>query len=343
MTVDQVASSLGIMRTGNKLSRCPACGADKANRPPGDAPSVTVSKGSRLWRHWSCGAGGDAISLVAFSLTGAALKGNPRAAEVRSWFADRGLCTAAGAATDRARTRWRRPVTWTREPPQAAAPKAQALARIDEFWRTCRPVLDDDGAAAYLRDRGVPPDLVELFDLARVLPDRGKLPVWARCGRRDWRARGNRLVLPMTASTGKLATVQAVNPADGSKLFPVGRGAAGAVFADPLARLWLRAADTAAGAPAADEVRRVGLVVAEGAPDFLTWATEYSDADEDAPAVTGIASGSWTGDVAARVPAGCVVTIATHNDTAGDRYARKVRDSLHGRCDVRRFRYEVQP
>ena len=62
-----------------------------------------------------------------------------------------------------------------------------------------------------------------------------------------------------------------------------------------------------------------GIVIAEGGPDFITWAVESSDADEDAPAVFGIGSGAWTPEHAARVPDGYIVTIATHDDEAGDR------------------------
>jgi len=95
-------------------------------------------------------------------------------------------------------------------------------------------------------------------------------------------------------------------------------------MADPLARLLL-----------AGEVpfwwSRREVVISEGLPDFLSWATNYSDADTDAPAVFGVTSGSWTPELAARIPDGCRVLIATHLDKAGDRYAEKITATFQSR------------
>ena len=79
------------------------------------------------------------------------------------------------------------------------------------------------------------------------------------------------------------------------------------------------------------------LVVAEGVPDFLSWTTTCPVADESAPAILGVASGSWTSDLAARVPDGTRVVIATHHDGAGHRYAQTIAGTLAGRCEVRRW------
>ena len=104
----------------------------------------------------------------------------------------------------------------------------------------------------------------------------------------------------------------------------------GLVMADALAREILR------GAPPDwwSDPRRV--LVVEGVPDFLTWATRYGDAAEDAPAVLGVIAGSWSSEIAATVPNGCRVIVRTHHDDAGDKYAEKIRASLANRCAILR-------
>ena len=78
--------------------------------------------------------------------------------------------------------------------------------------------------------------------------------------------------------------------------------------------------------------------VAEGEPDFLALACAWGDADEDAPACFGVVAGAWTDAIGGRFPAGACVTIATHADDAGERYARDIAASLSPRCTVRRWR-----
>jgi hypothetical protein len=80
------------------------------------------------------------------------------------------------------------------------------------------------------------------------------------------------------------------------------------------------------------------VVVTEGDPDFMTWGTRFSDADEAAPATFGIFSGSWSPAIAARVPDGTRVSVRTDHDDAGDRYAAVVIDSLRSRCPIFRSR-----
>jgi hypothetical protein len=79
------------------------------------------------------------------------------------------------------------------------------------------------------------------------------------------------------------------------------------------------------------------LMIAEGVPDWLTWATRYSDADEDAPALLGVIAGSWTEAIAERVPSGVRVAVRTHRDNAGAKYADRICASLGARCVVHRF------
>jgi hypothetical protein len=73
--------------------------------------------------------------------------------------------------------------------------------------------------------------------------------------------------------------------------------------------------------------RHVRLRIVQGVPDFLTAAAL-------AQPVLGIVAGSWTAELAARVPEGTPVEIATHADAAGERYAAAIRGSLPQTCVV---------
>jgi hypothetical protein len=118
---------------------------------------------------------------------------------------------------------------------------------------------------------------------------------------------------------------------DPKRVPPAGYRAAGLVLACPNAVAMLATAR-------APEGTRARVVVTEGDPDFLTWATRYSDASEDAPAIFGVVSGSWSTEFAERIPVGSKVIVRTHADVAGDGYARLVQRYFEGRCDVWRTR-----
>jgi hypothetical protein len=191
-------------------------------------------------------------------------------------------------------------------------------------------VLDDPEVTTWLRSRRLDAGDVELGDLARALPVDFEVPHWARFRGQPWGALGNRAILPTYGAEGRLASLRAraVRPVTGPKaIAPAGFEVRGLVLADGLGRQVL--------AGEARDVHRV--VIAEGEPDFLTWATCRSDADEDAPAVLGIVAGSWAAELAARIVDGAEVTIATHHDRAGDKYAAAIVESLAGRVTLRRW------
>jgi hypothetical protein len=81
------------------------------------------------------------------------------------------------------------------------------------------------------------------------------------------------------------------------------------------------------------------VVVTEGEPDLWTWSTRQRRGmapDARTWAVLGVVNGSWNEDLAARVPSGCKVSVRTHADAAGDKYAERIRRTLAKRCEVRR-------
>jgi hypothetical protein len=231
-------------------------------------------------------------------------------------------------------------------PPQrrpAPPPTHPPTAEVAALWGRCLPLgIVPDVADAWAA-RGINVAMAEDRDLARALPLGVAVPSWAFCAGKRWSAGAHRLVVPMFDAAGRVASLHAraaVAPEGKPKgLSPAGFAIAGLVMADPLARLLLSGAPCGDGEPSAVTVKRVGLLVAEGVPDFLTWATHWGDAAENAPAVLSVISGSWSDTLAARVPSGTTVTIATHNDAGGDKYASQIASTL-ARCDVRRFSFQ---
>ena len=103
---------------------------------------------------------------------------------------------------------------------------------------------------------------------------------------------------------------------------------------NPLAGILL---ETGARPPWWGDSAPLRVVVAEGEPDYLTWALRVHDTPSvHPPAVFGIESGAWTDDIAARIPDGATVIVWTHHDEAGEKYAARVAATLARRCAVMR-------
>jgi hypothetical protein len=232
----------------------------------------------------------------------------------------------AGATDGRAHTRDRaaapRSVSLPREPHEY---RRLPHAEVTEVWSLARPV---EGHVTALQNLGGKPRpgidwrRVGAQDLARVLV-RGAADhvAWAR-------PFGGRLLIPTYDAQGDVASfkARAIRAEQQPKeLSPASQFTenAGAVFACPRARWMLRA-----GEGSADYVRSNGLVIVEGAPRWLAWATRFELDADDAPPVIGIFSGAWRPAFARRVPKGTRVLVVTDADDAGDRYFEAVRASL---------------
>ena len=229
----------------------------------------------------------------------------------------------------------RPPLVRPAPPEQGPAPRPPR-AEVEALWLQARPVLDDPEVADYLTGRAIPPDRVELLDLARVIPHGARVPNWANCRGVPW-AVHHRLVARGFGADGAAESLHARAVGEPPAGLPKGLWPAagpGSARGLVLAEGWGRQIFATGRRP---EGWGGELLVAEGLPDWLTVATRHSDADAEAPAVIGVTAGSWTAELAARVPDGSRVIVATHNDGAGDRYAGGIVATLTYRCEVRRW------
>lgn len=223
-----------------------------------------------------------------------------------------------------------------------APPRRPPAGQVAQVWAHARPVTDDPEAVAYLAAREERIDAGRVVDagLARVVPQGTSLPGWASTPRhlanRPW-SEEYRLIIPLYGASGWMESLRARllrSPRDWNEpkaLAPKGGSVKGLVLANGLGRALL-----AGDGEAIELVRQVGVVIAEGEPDFLNAATVCNDADDDAPAVLGVLSGSWTADIAARLPDGARATFLAQQkngsyDAVSLGYAAQVAASLWGR------------
>ena len=328
-TDDAIVDAFADVRTAIKLLALDARGGNVTARSAmvlcpwhGErTPSchLSVSADELVAHCHGCKAGGDVFALAA-AVFGLTMPRDMRAAKVR-------LAELVGVAVERggpASPPSPRPVL---PPPRPYPPRDEVL----RLWSASLLVGDDKPAAAWARSRGLNVAALEDGDLCRVIPKGATLPRWASYQGRTWAETGHRLIVRTFDATGQFRGVRAARVVDGDtpkRLPPAGYRAGGLILADALGRLALEGADRAAWP------RRLRVVVVEGEPDFLTWASRYSDADEDAPAVLGVLSGSWSPELAARIPDGAELVIRTDLDDAGDRYAEEIASPLRGRCEV---------
>jgi hypothetical protein len=225
-----------------------------------------------------------------------------------------------------------------RPPSRAPAPKAPPpVSEVRALWSACGSCATDADVAAWLRSRAIDPALVDRLNLARALPVGFTGLRWASYrGEADapapWAVLGYRVIVPMYDAAGEVRSVRAryIGPPRDElpkALPPSGHGCKGLVMACPAAALMLAVSGWPWWA-----ARRV--VITEGEPDFLTWATRG-----EIPrrlAVIGLGgSGQWTEALADRIPDDSVVTIRTDPDDAGDAYVSEIVASLRGRCRTR--------
>jgi hypothetical protein len=210
--------------------------------------------------------------------------------------------------------------------PEPITPCATPLADVENVWNDARPVTTDARVCRWLTaHRKLDPDFIATLDLARVLSTGGTFPVWAGYERdahwHSWAAAGYRLVVPLFNARGRMVALRFCAPVMGMK----GRAASGTscvgmVMADQLARTTLASGT----APECWPARSFAVVVAQGEPDFLSWATEparsgLGDSATSFPAAIGVMNGSFDMSIAQRLPFGTRITSAMNRNLRGDR------------------------
>lgn len=341
-TAAETASRLGYeLRRGASASscRCPACGTERRHRKSHDRRgSVGMPHAKpQAWHCFTCEESGDAIDFASHHIGGARFRdlAPERKDEVKAWF---------GFDDDR---RVFTPVA--RERPQerpAALENLEAeyppLRDVEALWEACRPVDADSDVLGYLAWRGIAPAKLVEHDCARALPFHAGCPAWARFGAEPWSESGHRLIVPLYDFTGTMRSViaRSIERQPAKKSLGVqGYGRRGLVMAGSYGREMLLT-----GAQAHwHRLERLRLTVVEGEISFLRSVASGNDdvLDEDfRPAafrcVVGIFAGSFTRDVASRVPSGTTVIIATDNDDQGRKYASEIEERMAGRVSCTR-------
>ena len=346
--VAEVAAAFGLKVVRRTLSPCPLCKAEKRGSSDPRGP-VGLRADGQGWECHRCHEGGSAVTLATAIVMGETKPLN--------WAPVRERCMALGLvdgphANQKARqASYAAPRPKPQEKPPEA-PKRPPEAEVRGLWERCRPITDDARVREWIEGRGLDAETVAGLDLCRALPVSGALPGWAKYMGRSWRESSHRVIVPLYGADGRMASLHArtVNQEAAPKdkaASPAGAEVRGLVMADANGMGFL------AGKPKGivdivDMLNELAtaeghrgpagphkVIVAEGVPDFLTWATHYCEM-EIPPGVFGVIAGSWTPEIAAKIPNGCRVTIRTHHDEAGNKYAAKIRETLEGRATLLR-------
>lgn len=208
--------------------------------------------------------------------------------------------------------------------PDKPFPPANEVKRV---WHQSPKAEDDTECSAYLVSRRIDPGNAP----AKAIPKTATLPRWASYwGDADqptpWLNSGHRLIIPTFDANGIWRSLRAIRVTENDtpkRLPPCGFRAQGLVMANRQGVLMLRKQS------APDRV-----VIVEGEPDWLVWASRTPPNTECPYAVLGVVSGSWSPELATKFPNGCNVILRTHGDKTGDRYAADFADALKDRCRV---------
>lgn len=263
--------------------------------------ACSVNPDGMGWRCWACDAHGDALILAGYRVCGR----RPQKGDAAAWDA---ISRALGG-----------PVLDAPAPRPVPVRELVRPPGVSDAWDACGRVDDDREVSAWLRSRGLDPVVLARLDVVRAA---GAMPSWA--------PRGRRAVFAGRDHTGAVVTLR-FRATDGRQPKTLPPCAPRGTHYDCGAAVLASVYGWGLLAGVRPERWDGRLVIAEGEPDFATVAQLNPTA-----AVWGVWSGSWTAAIAARVPEGCAVVIATHHDKAGEKYAALVRESLERRCDVTR-------
>lgn len=303
---------------------CPACGAQHRHPSRQDRRlAIGVRSDGLGWRCYQCDATGDQLHLAALALE----KGkwgelaSDQKARVRAWAVDWLRLASVTSASSLTESGLR---------PGASEPTFPPSDEVADLWGRCVPVIDDERVRAWLvRDRSIDAGRVAAGELARVLPWGAECPLWATKKleerRVPWSETAYRAIFRLFDHAGHLRSVLArycgapKHPGTPKSRAPQGFARRGLVLANELGRSLLSGVRLEG---------RLRVVIAEGEMDHLVFATKDRRDAEERLCVLGMVSGSWTPEIAARIPDGATVLIATHQDKDGEKYAAEIASSL---------------
>jgi 5S rRNA maturation endonuclease (ribonuclease M5) len=196
-------------------------------------------------------------------------------------------------------------------------------------------VTEDERTVRFLVSKGFDPEVIAGLRLARALPRSTPLPRWAHFLGHPWTEHWP-LVFPVYGPSGRMESLRArwVEPEPPERpLEKAAAAACGPGSATGLALCNAGARDLLRGIRVIDPGEPI--IIVEGETDFLTWALKPSVIAGNS-IVFGLWSGSWTPEIADRIPDGAVIALRSDNDDAGDNYARRVQETLGQRCFIRR-------
>ncbi|MAQ16249.1 MAG: hypothetical protein CMN30_15840 [Sandaracinus sp.] len=206
--------------------------------------------------------------------------------------------------------------------------KRPPRGEVRYLWEHCKPVPLE--VLAELSGKPRPNiDARRVGDLVRYLPDDVALPPWGDW----WRRTGHRVVIPLRDHRGEIVTLHArAGRAAGNcpKQFgPRGYQVRGTAMANAIGVDLLRGDEFTR-----DYVAHAGVVITEGTPSWLAWATNWGGAFESEPACFAYYSGTWSKAHADAIPDGARVLLDPDYNEAGQRMARAVVETLGARVDL---------
>lgn len=304
------------MVSRNSMTPCPACGAKMRGERSHDVRGPIGTGNGAGWCCWPCGAKGGPVDLASLKAFGEVLKaGDDRWGDLREKCEQLGLLGVRHRTMVPSRLEREFPPPW----------------EVDAVWASCTAIANDRPVSQWALSRKLSPSTLDELDLVRALSPRSPTPEWLKRGERTWLTlhQQYRAVVALWNAKGEMASLHARAVASGDwkakdkATSPRGYSTAGLVMANLPARELL--------AGKFDRVAKVAI--AEGVPDFLTVAQAHPGSF-----VLGVISGSWTAEIASRIPNGTSVLVATDQDDDGEKYAKAIASSLVERCTVKRWR-----
>ena len=283
---------------------------------------ITLRDGALVYMcHSACGEGGDSLKLIQGALNCGFKDALREGAAMAGVMLD-----GAPPNPEKARIAKAERAQFISQNTPAEPPKRLPVSELETFWESCTRACDSTSVSGWLVGRRIEPEVVSDLDVVRALGD--VVPSWAHFKGSSWPALGALAIIPLYDSDGELRGVRgalvsrnAAPEGTPKRLAPIGGGPKALVMACPTALAMLKGK----ASPAT-------VVITEGEPDFLTWASQQ----RESTATIGIVSGSWTPEIAARIPDGTTVSVLTHDDPAGDKYAATIYRTIAKRCTVLR-------